>query len=193
MKLLIASDIHGDIDSANSFFGVHESLHRTLEHHHEKLINLKNVLDAGISVGIGVFVYFVINRLLLVKDGDYVNRLSNKINLEERVYTPLLMGLYKIILAVSFVFAYALDTLIILLRKTIFKSYNYQFNDHSLAYQIGLKLDKRKNNEIPEYAEKAEDFVREFTISKNMITTNFSFALIMVLLGLVIVLLAVLL
>ena len=94
---------------------------------------------------------------------------------------------------VSFGFAYFLDGLIILLRKTVLKSFNYQFNDHSLAYQLGQKIDKRKNNQYPEYAEKAEDFVRELTITKNKITTNFSFALIMVVLGLVIVLLAVLL
>ena len=94
---------------------------------------------------------------------------------------------------ISFVFAYALDSVILLLRKTVLKSFNYQYNDHSLVYKIGLKIDKRKKNEIPEYAEKMEDFVREVEISKNLITTNFSFALIMVVLGLVIVLLAVLL
>ena len=69
---------------------------------------------------------------------------------------------------------------------------NYEFNDHSLAYNIGKLIDKRKKNDIPEYAEKAEDLVREVTISKNMITTNFSFALMMISLGLVLVLIAVL-
>ena len=37
-----------------------------------------------------------------------------------------------------------------------------------------------------------EDFVREVEISKNLITTNFSFALMMISLGLVLVLIAVL-
>ena len=85
-----------------------------------------------------------------------------------------------------------LDSIILFCRKTFLKSYNYEFNDHSLAYNIGKIIDKRKKNEIPEYAEKAEDLVREMTISKNMITTNFSFALLMVCIGLVVVLIAVL-
>ena len=86
-----------------------------------------------------------------------------------------------------------LDGIILLVRKTVLRSYSYKYNDHTLAYQIGLKIDKRKKNEIPEYAEKMEDLVREVEISKNLIVTNFSFALIMVVLGLVIVLLTVLL
>ena len=180
------------IDSANGFFGVHESLHDVLHHHNEKIINLKNVLDAGISVGIGVFVYFVIIRLLLMKDGVYLNRLSPKLDLEDKVYRPLINILYTVFLYISFIFAYMLDSIILLCRKTFLKSYNYEFNDHSLAYNVGKLIDKRKKNKIPEYAEKAEDLVREITISKNMITTNFSFALLMVCIGLVIVLIAVL-
>ena len=180
------------IDSANGFFGVHESLKETLAHHNEKIINLKNVLDAGISVGIGVFVYFVINRLLLVKDGEYVNRLPSKLDLEESVYKPVLFFIYDVILYVSFALAYLLDGFVLVLRKTILRPFNYKFNDHTLAYQLGLIIDKRKKNKIPEYAEKAEDLVRELEISKNMIVTNFSFALIMVVLGLVIVLIALL-
>ena len=179
------------MESANGFFGVHHSIESAL--HGEKIINIETVLDACISIGIGVFVYFVINRLLLMKDGNYVNRLSDKLNLEERVYTPFLFGLYNIILSVSFVFAYALDVVIKFLRKTVFRAFNYQFNDHSLAYHIGQKIDKYKKNNNHEYAEKAEDFMRELTISRNLITSNFSFALIMIVLGLVIVLLAVLL
>ena len=180
------------IDSANGFFGVHESLKDVLHHHHEKIINLNNVLDAGISVLIGAFVYFVINRLLLMKDGNYINRLSPKLDLEDKVYRPLLNGIYLVLLYISFVFAYLLDSIILFVRKTILKSNNYEFNDHSLAYNIGKIIDKRKKNAIPEYAEKAEDLVREITISKNIITTNFSFALMMISLGLVLVLIAVL-
>ena len=180
------------IDSANGFFGVHESLKETLSHHHDTIINMSNIIDAGISVAIGIFVYFVINRLLLVKDGEYVNRLPSKLDLEDSVYKPVLFFLYDVILYVSFAFAYLLDGIILIIRKTILRAYNYQFNDHGLAYQIGLKIDKRKKNKIPEYAEKAEDLVRELEISKNMIVTNFSFALIMVVLGLVIVLIALL-
>ena len=88
--------------------------------------------------------------------------------------------------------AYLLDGFVLVLRKTILRPFNYKFNDHTLAYQLGLIIDKRKKNKIPEYAEKAEDLVRELEISKNMIVTNFSFALIMVVLGLVIVLIALL-
>ena len=78
------------------------------------------------------------------------------------------------------------------MQKQINKSFTEK-EINILKSLIGQKIDKRKNNQYPEYAEKAEDFVRELTITKNKITTNFSFALIMVVLGLVIVLLAVLL
>ena len=127
-----------------------------------------------------------------MKDGNYVNRLSPKLDLEDKVYRPLLNLIYLVLLYISFAFAYLLDSIILFTRKTILKSNNYVFNDHSLAYNIGKIIDKRKKNEIPEYAEKAEDLVREVTISKNMITTNFSFALMMISLGLVLVLIAVL-
>lgn len=176
------------INSATDFFNVHHTLDTNFAFF--SLVNLKGSL---ISILVGVFVYFVINRLLLMKDGEYINRLNPKLDLEEKVYKPILFGLYNIILYISFGLAYLLDGIILLLRKTVLKSFNYQFNDHTLAYQIGLKIDKHRKNTIPEYAEKAEDLVREVEISKNMITTNFSFALIMVVLGLVVVLLSVLL
>ncbi len=175
------------INSATDFFNVHHLLANDF-----KFFSLANLKGSFISIGIGIIVYFVINRLLLMKNGDYINILSPKIDLEEKVYTPLLMGLYKIFLYISFVFAYLLDAVILFVRKTILKPFNYQFNDHTLSYQIGQKIDKQKKNTIPEYAEKAEDFVREVTVSMNMITTNFSFALIMVVLGLVIVLITLL-
>ena len=175
------------INSGVDFFNVHHKLDTNFGFF--TWVNLKGSL---ISIAIGVFVYFVINRLLLMKDGEYVNRLSPKVDLEEKVYKPILFFLYDIILYVSFGFAYLLDGLILLVRKTILKPYNYQFNDHGLAYNIGARIDKRKKNKMPEYAEKAEDLVREVEISKNMIVTNFSFALIMVVLGLVIVLVALL-
>lgn len=174
-------------NSASDFFNVHHPL--TTNFGFFTWVNLKGSL---ISIIVGIFVYFVINRLLLMKNGEYVNRLSPKLDLEEKVYKPVLNYLYNIILYISFGFAYLLDGIVLLFRKTVLKSVNYQFNDHTLAYQIGAKIDKRKKNKIPEYAEKAEDLVREVEISKNMIVTNFSFALIMVVLGLVIVLVALL-
>ena len=62
----------------------------TLEHavHYLSLENLKGAL---ISIAIGVAVYLLVVRKLLMKNENYVNRLPQKLDLEELLYRPLLL------------------------------------------------------------------------------------------------------
>ena len=53
--------------------------------------SLESLKGAGISVLIGAFVYLVIVRKLLMKDGRYVNRFPAWLDPEEKVYRPLLL------------------------------------------------------------------------------------------------------
>ena len=55
--------------------------------------SLENLKGAGISAVIGAAVYFLVVRKLLMKDGAYVNRLPKWLDLEEKVYRPLLLKL----------------------------------------------------------------------------------------------------
>lgn len=56
--------------------------------HYFSPVNLKG---AAISLIIGALVYFLVVRRILMKDGAYVDRLSYRFDLEDRLYRPLLL------------------------------------------------------------------------------------------------------
>lgn len=53
----------------------------------------EDLKGAIISVAIGAFMYFVITRKLLMKNGEYINVLPAKLDLEELLYRPLITKL----------------------------------------------------------------------------------------------------
>lgn len=55
-------------------------------------LSIENLKGAGISIAIGALVYFLVIRKLLRKNGDYVNRWPEKLDLEELLYRPLLLS-----------------------------------------------------------------------------------------------------
>ena len=67
------------------FFGQHEVGHAI------PYFSMANLEGAAISIGIGVGVYFLICRPLLMRKGEYLNRWPEKLDLETLLYQPLLM------------------------------------------------------------------------------------------------------
>ena len=70
---------------SESFFGQHAP------HHAIHYFSMENLEGAAISIGIGLIVYLLLCRPLLMKKGAYLNRWPEKLDLETLLYQPLLM------------------------------------------------------------------------------------------------------
>jgi len=60
--------------------------------------SFENLKGAGVSLLIGAAVYFLIVRRLLMRDGRYVDRLSGRFDLEDRLYRPVLLRVLPAVL-----------------------------------------------------------------------------------------------
>jgi len=123
-----------------------------------------------ISIAIGVLVYFLIVRKLMIKQGKYVNLWPAWLDLEELIYRPLLLKLLPAVFGfLSRIFAEALDfvidrkwvttvlgfishlisdsvdALVLLLRKTVFRNKPIPITNKVLqspAYLLGDQVDR---------------------------------------------------
>jgi len=81
-----------------------------------------NIIGAVYSIVIGIVLYLLVVRKLLMKNGEYLNRWPKYLDLEDYLYRPLLLLVIPNIcvffcrIADRFV-----DSIVVLLRKTIFK------------------------------------------------------------------------
>lgn len=97
--------------------------------------SLKNLSGGAISILIGVLVYvFVIRKLLMKKTESgsraYINAWPAWLDMEELIYRPVLLGFLPFISRlVCRVFDSALDMLVVLLRKTVYR-------DSPLPYEL---------------------------------------------------------
>ena len=125
-------------DMAQGFLGVHHAGHAV---HYFAWVNLKGGL---ISIAIGAALYLIVVRRWMLVDGNYVNRWPEWLDLEEKLYRPLLLkilpGIFgwicgvldrfmdvvaKVLPKVGAVLAGILDILVdgtvVVLRKTIYR------------------------------------------------------------------------
>ena len=72
-------------DQAQGFLGAHHAGHAV---HYFTWVNLKGSV---ISIGIGAALYLTVVRTWMVKDGTYVNRWPAWLDMEEKIYRPLLL------------------------------------------------------------------------------------------------------
>ena len=89
-------------------------------------LSLENLKGAGISIGIGVFIYLLIVRLWMMKKKDadtvYINRWYRYLDLEDYLYRPVLLGFLPFIFGVACrVLDSLVDTVVVILRKTLYK------------------------------------------------------------------------
>lgn len=100
-----------------------------IERHEVEYFGGENLKGAVISILIGTFLYFVVIRKCLMKNGEYVNRWPRKLDLEELLYRPILLSILPLLCGIICrVFDSLLDTLVVFLRKTF-------YSDSPLPYE----------------------------------------------------------
>ena len=163
-----------------------EGHHFHHEIHYFSFTNLKGVL---ISLTIGILVYLLFIRKVLVKNKTYVNPMENKISLENQVYVPAIKIVSAVVGVICRIFADSTDFLVFIARKSVLTdAKEHTERKRKYAYALGDVLDHFKHDKTHK---NANLFVRvSETISKTTqsISSNFSFALFMTCLGVCIIL-----
>ena len=143
--------------------------HSGVLHHAVHYLSLENLKGAAISVVIGLGLYFLLIRGFLIRDGRYVNRWPEKLDLENLIYRPLLQkwlpGFFgwvsalfgenrltgpaaKCTLRLSGILGRLLcdlpDALVLLMSKTLYRPTKEHSDDKvyaSLSYRLGKDID----------------------------------------------------
>ncbi len=162
-----------------------------------------NLLGGFYSIAIGVFLYLVVVRKCLMADGEYVNRWPKYLDLEDYFYRPLLLTILPNICVFCCRIADRLvDTVVVVLRKTIFKDEKLPQEriegtavTHFLG-GIGDSMVHNLNETIWSYKPRKENVEHKLAmmatrISENntIIARSLSFALSLACIGLLLVLL----
>ena len=147
-------------DVAQGFLGVHHAGHAV---HYFAWVNLKGSV---ISIAIGALLYLTVVRRWMMVDGVYVNRWPEWLDLEERIYRPLLLKLLpgffgaicslldnfgdtvarilpKIGAGVAGVLDILTDAVVVLLRKTLYRDARYHGEleeGNAMTHVIGVSL-----------------------------------------------------
>ena len=161
-----------------------------------------NLKGAVISLVIGLLVYFLIIRLLLVKKNEngqkeYVDLWPSKLDLEDLVYKPIIFsyknkGVYNVVsYAVIFVvraLSETLDAIVYFFRRYILRQYKYKFDGSPFTFKLGRKLDQLKHNDNFYFAYR---LLEKRIIVKNVndtLNSTFAFDFLMACIGVVVVL-----
>ena len=147
-------------DMAQGFLGAHHAGHAV---HYFTWVNLKGSV---ISVAIGAVLYLIVVRRWMLADGVYVDRWPRWLDLEEKVYRPLLLkvlpGVFggicsfldrigdavaavlpKVGAGVAGVMDILTDGIVVLLRKTVYRDTRYHGEleeGNALTHVIGVTL-----------------------------------------------------
>ena len=147
-------------DMAQGFLEVHHAGHAV---HYFTWVNLKGSV---ISVAIGAVLYLTVVRRWMMKDGTYVNRWPDWVDLEDRVYRPLLLKvlpgilggicslldklgdtaaaiLPKIGAGIAGVLDILTDAVVVLLRKTVYRDAGYHGEleeGNAMTHVVGVSL-----------------------------------------------------
>lgn len=157
--------------------------------------NLENLKGGLISIVIGVLIYLVIIRKLMMKDGRYVDRWPEVIDLENALYRPLIL---VVLPAIGLFFARICDSIIdgivVILRKTLYsdRKITGEFAEGNvITHFIGGALDNihyglAGEDRAPERSYEHRLAVKSYVDNENfsIITRSLSFGLALASLGL---------
>jgi formate hydrogenlyase subunit 3/multisubunit Na+/H+ antiporter MnhD subunit len=161
--------------------------------HYFSLVNLKGAL---ISLIIGALVYFlVVRKLLMVRNTQgekvYVNRLPERLDLENMVYRPLLFGLARVLGIFAHIVSDLLDAGILALSKTVFRRKNVHpdmIMATPVTYKTGILMDAvhnvRCHDDSHAHTDQMMRTVTTMRKTTHKIMSNLSFALLMACAGL---------
>lgn len=164
--------------------------------------SLTNLKGALISIVIGVILYFVVVRLWMIRKGVYVNRWPKYLDLEDYFYRPLLLVILPIFCTtVCRVFDRLLDTIVVVLRKTIFKDSKLPEEPeegNGITHTLGEAADgfvHKMNQTVWRYQPHTENKehklalkYQELSENNTIIGRSLSFGLLLVCVGLILVL-----
>ena len=145
--------------------------------------SLENLKGACISIGIGALIYFgFIIPLLTKKDENgkrvYVNRWPAWLDLENLIYRPLIAAVCYVAGFLCRILDCALDTVVVFLRKTIYKDCPLKFEHEgdSFTFWLGTRLNnaqKTADDIFDGTYDDNIDFVHEFSLRKTKIKELF--------------------
>ena len=89
-------------------------------HHAVRYSSLTNLKGVAISLTIGMLVYFLfIRKVLMDKDGNYLYKWPTWLNMEENLYKPVLRALVAVLNVLARAVCDLPDALILLVRRTV--------------------------------------------------------------------------
>ena len=151
--------------------------------HYFSLENLKGV---AISLAIGMAVYFLFIRRVLMKDGRYLVRWPAWLSLEDKVYKPFFSALIALLGVLSRFFCDLTDLLVLLVRRVILQESPEKVNRQRFS-----PLTRHLANE-PSELESIADRLGTARETLSRTRNSLSFSLLMTCLGLCIILVVVL-
>ena len=167
-------------------------------------LSVENLKGAGISIGIGALVYLLVVRLWMMKKEEsscvYVNRWNKYLDLEDMIYRPILLK------ALPFVFGVVcrildsiVDTIVVLLRKTIYRDSKlpHELAEGTMLTHLGGSLMNgleklanatiwRKHPRTKDYEHKYALVYEEWSEDSTIISRSMSFGLLLFCIGLII-------
>lgn len=164
----------------------------------------ENLKGAGISIGIGLLIYLIIVRLLLVekKEGKtiYVNRWYKYLDLEDVVYRPVLLKALPFVFGVLCrVLDSLVDFVVVFLRKTVYKDSEipHELEEGTpLTHALGCVANgwkrlcnatiRRKKPRDVDYEHKFAMVYEELSEVGTIISRSLSFGLLLFCIGLII-------
>ena len=139
---------------------------------HFKAFTLTNLKGGAISLCIGGILYLVAVRGLLKKDGRYKDYWPKWLDLEDLVYRGIpARFIFALWCTVLRIVEMSTDTIIVLIRKTFMRETRVRTHSHRLGLAVVMAA--------------------EFSEAAKPIVTNFTFALLMTCLGIIVMLFAI--
>lgn len=184
-----------------------EFMHLQHSNHVVQYFSWNNFSGGLISISIGIIIYCLFIRKVLMKQGEYINRWPNWLDLENILYRPVLLTILPTIARfICRIFDSLLDSIVVLLRKTFYRDSKLPHDieeGNILTYNIGRILNKwqefanktyhkkqpRHRNYVHTLAMKYDEFNEDSLI----IGRSLSFGLLLVCFGLCITLIYIIL
>lgn len=178
----------------HEFLGVEEGAHVHVEY-----FNLENLKGSAISITLGLLIYFVFIKKVLMKNNRYVDIWPSKLDLENSVYRPLLL---TVLPAIGCFFARICDSiidgLVVILRKTLYSDRpipKENVEGNVVTHKLGDLLDRIHYKLTGEDREPLRSYEHRFSIAylkfsenRNIISRSLSFGLALASVGLLLTL-----
>lgn len=182
-------------------------MYRSSTEHAVEYFNPENLKGAAISIAIGIVVYFVVIRKLLMRKNEYINAWPKWLDMENLIYRPVLLGFLPTVCGIacricdSFV-----DISVVVLRKTLYKDSPLPYErregnvlTESLGKLLNLlqavrnRLWGRKNQTHKDFVHMTASGAEELRESFMIIQRSLSFGLLMFGIGLALTLIYIIL